>query len=72
MSADDPAATAPFTLTNRHGQRIGGLLDYPPGDAPLARALVLCHGYGGDKDGRYLRQIAATLVADGVAAIWRR
>jgi len=69
MSADDPAASAPFTLTNRRGQRIVGLLDYPPGDAPLAWTLVLCHGYGGDKDGRYLRQTAATLVADGVAVV---
>ena len=69
MSADLATTRQRFTLINRHGQRIVGLLDTPPGDGPLARTLVLCHGYGGDKDGRYLREIAATLVADGVAAV---
>lgn len=69
MREDHAVTSQRFTLTNRHGQRIVGLLDYPPGEVPVARALVLCHGYGGDKDGRYLRQIAATLVADGVAVV---
>ena len=69
MSTDNATTAQRFALTNRHGQRIVGLLDLPPGDASLARTLVLCHGYGGDKDGRYLRQIAATLVADGVAVV---
>ncbi len=69
MSTDNAAMAGRFTLTNRHGQRIVGLLDYPPGDTPVARTIVLCHGYGGDKDGRYLRQIAATLMADGVAVV---
>ena len=63
------AATERFTLTTRHGQRLVGLIDYPPGAAPVPRTLVLCHGYGGDKDGRYLRQIAATLNEAGDAAI---
>lgn len=69
MDADPPTMSQRFTLTNRHGQRIVGLLDAPPGDAPLARTIVLCHGYGGDKDGRYLREIAKTLVAEGVAVV---
>ncbi|MFN8540024.1 MAG: alpha/beta family hydrolase [Thermomicrobiales bacterium] len=60
--------TTRFTLTNRHGQRIVGLIDEPEGDAPIPRALVLCHGYGGDKDGRYLQRIAA-LTAAGAATI---
>lgn len=58
-----------FTLTTRHGQRLVGLLDYPTGTGPVARALVLCHGYGGDKDGRYLRQIAATVTEAGGAVV---
>lgn len=62
-------APLPFALTNRRGRRIVGLIDYPPGDGPVARTLVLCHGYGGDKDGRYLRRIAATLTAAGVATV---
>jgi alpha/beta superfamily hydrolase len=61
--------TAPITLTTRHGQRLVGAIDYPAGTAPVARTLVLCHGYGGDKDGRYLRQIATTLAADGAATV---
>lgn len=69
MSTDSAATAQRFTFSNRQGRRIVGLFDYPPGDAPVARMLVLCHGYGGDKDGRYLRQIAATLVADGVAVV---
>jgi alpha/beta superfamily hydrolase len=69
MNTDPATVSERFTLTNRHGQRIVGLLDAPPGDAPLARTIVLCHGYGGDKDGRYLREIAATLVAAGVAVV---
>ncbi len=69
MSADGVATAQPFTITNRHGRRIVGLLDAPPGDGPVARTLVLCHGYGGDKDGRYLRQIAATLLAVGIATV---
>ncbi|HEU5329921.1 MAG: alpha/beta hydrolase family protein [Thermomicrobiales bacterium] len=65
------AATAAtrFALTNRQGQRIVGLIDYPAGDGPVTRTLVLCHGYGGDKDGAYLRQIAATLTAAGSATV---
>jgi pimeloyl-ACP methyl ester carboxylesterase len=62
-------ATEQFTLTTRHGQRLVGLIDYPPGGAPVSRTLVLCHGYGGDKDGRYLRQIAATLNDAGDAVV---
>ncbi len=69
MSAGRFATAQPFTITNRHGRRIVGLLDAPPGTAPVARTLVLCHGYGGDKDGRYLRQIAATLLAADVAVV---
>ena len=62
-------ASERFTLTTRHGQRLVGLIDYPPGNAPVSRTLVLCHGYGGDKDGRYLRQIAATLNQAGDAVV---
>lgn len=69
MSDTGFGTMVPFTLTTRHGQRLVGMIDYPPGDAPVARTLVLCHGYGGDMAGRYLRQIAATLGADGVAAV---
>jgi dienelactone hydrolase len=58
--------TERFTLDNRRGRRIVGLIDYPPSDAPVRRVLVLCHGYGGDKDGRYLLRIAeAITAADG-------
>ncbi len=69
MSDTASGATAPFTLTTRHGQRLVGAIDYPAGDAPIARTLVLCHGYGGDMAGRYLRQIATTLGADGIATV---
>ena len=67
MSDTTTGTNAPFTLTTRHGQRLVGAIDYPTGDAPVARTLVLCHGYGGDMRGRYLRQIAATLTAATVA-----
>lgn len=69
MSDTAPGTTAPFTLTTRHGQRLVGASDYPAGTAPVARTLVLCHGYGGDMAGRYLRQIAATLTGAGVATV---
>jgi alpha/beta superfamily hydrolase len=58
-----------FVLSNRQGQRIVGLIDYPAEAGPVARTLALCHGYGGDKDGAYLRQIAATLTAAGIATV---
>ncbi|HEX5505302.1 MAG TPA: alpha/beta fold hydrolase [Thermomicrobiales bacterium] len=58
-----------FTLANRRGARIVGLLDYPAGDGPVGDVLVACHGYGGDKDGPYLRRIAATLTAAGIAVV---
>ncbi|HET8632387.1 MAG TPA: alpha/beta fold hydrolase [Thermomicrobiales bacterium] len=58
-----------FTLTNRRGARIVGLLDSPPGEVPVGDVLVACHGYGGDKDGPYLRRIAATLTAAGIAVV---
>jgi alpha/beta superfamily hydrolase len=61
--------SAPFTLTTRHGQQLVGVIDYPAGAGPVARTLVLCHGYGGDMAGRYLRQIAATLTEAGVATV---
>jgi pimeloyl-ACP methyl ester carboxylesterase len=63
------AETEHFALTTRHGQRLVGLVDEPPGTGPVARTLVLCHGYGGDKDGRYLRQIAATVTEAGGAVV---
>jgi len=66
---DQTSNIAPFTLTTRHGQRLVGAIDCPAGDAPVARTLVLCHGYGGDMAGGYLHQIAATLVAAGVATV---
>ncbi len=69
MSDAASGTTAPFTLATRHGQQLVGAIDYPAGDAPVARTLILCHGYGGDMAGRYLRQIAATLGADGVATV---
>lgn len=59
----------PFALTTRHGQQLVGAIDYPPGDAPIRATVVLCHGYGGDQEGRYLRQIATTLTAAGVATV---
>lgn len=58
-----------FTLTNHRGRRIAGLIDYPSGTEPVARTLVVCHGYGGDKDGDYLRRIAATLAEAGIAVV---
>lgn len=60
---------ARFTLTNRRGQRLVSLINYPSATEPVAHTLVLCHGYGGDKDGRYLREIAATLTAAGGATV---
>lgn len=63
-----PMAT-PFTLANRHGRRIVGAIDYPPGGAPVGVTVVLCHGYGGDMAGCYLRQITATLNEAGVATV---
>ena len=48
------AETERFVLTNRHGKRIAGLIDYPAGAGPVPDVLVVCHGYGGDKDGEYL------------------
>lgn len=58
-----------FTIRNRHGLRLVGAIDYPPGADPVRATVVLCHGYGGDMDGRYLRQIAATLTAVGAATV---
>ena len=62
-------ATERFTIANRRGRRIVGLIDYPPGVDPVGRTLILCHGYGGDKDGRYLRAIAAAATAAGGATV---
>lgn len=64
-----PGSPRRFTLRNRQGRRIVGLLDLPAGDGPVERALVACHGYGGDKDGAYLRHIATTLVEAGIAVV---
>ncbi len=61
--------TERFIFANRQGRRIVGLIDYPPGDAPVPRTLVLCHGYGGDKDGRYLRAIADAITGAGGATV---
>lgn len=58
-----------FTLRNRHGLQIVGLLDLPAGDEVVERTLVACHGYGGDKDGAYLRRIAATLTTADIAVV---
>lgn len=58
-----------FTLTTRHGQRLVGAIDYPPAALLISATVVLCHGYGGDMEGRYLRQIAATLTTVGVATV---
>lgn len=69
MSGTTPEIPTPFTLTTRHGQQLVGAIDYPAGAGPVARALVLCHGYGGDMAGRYLRRIAATLTEAGVATV---
>jgi dienelactone hydrolase len=65
----DRAETERFVLTNRHGKRIVGLIDYPAGTGPVPDVLVVCHGYGGDKDGEYLRAIAATLREAGIAVV---
>lgn len=69
MSDTTAGTTTPFTLTTRHDQRLVGAIDYPAGDAPVARTLILCHGYGGDMAGRYLHQIATTLDTAGVATV---
>lgn len=58
-----------FTITNRRGQRLVGLIDYPEGEAPVAQLFVACHGYGGNKEGRYLEVIAATLTGAGMALV---
>lgn len=62
-------ATERFAIANRRGRRIVGLIDYPPGADPVGRTLVLCHGYGGDKDGRHLRSIAAAAADTGGATV---
>ena len=62
-------ATERFIFANRRGRRIVGLIDYPPGADPVARTLVLCHGYGGDKDGRYLATIANAVTGAGGATV---
>jgi alpha/beta superfamily hydrolase len=61
--------TEPFRMLNRRGQRLIGLIDYPDGAAPVAKLFVACHGYGGNKEGRYLRVIAATLTAAGMGMV---
>lgn len=58
-----------FVLSNRHGRRIVGLIDLPDGEAPLADPLILCHGYGGDKEGAHLRAIADAVVEAGIGAV---
>src|SRR5213080_3761446 len=63
------AETERFVLTNRHGKRIVGLIDYPAAMGPVPSVLVVCHGYGGDKDGEYLRAIAAVLREAGIAVV---
>lgn len=59
----------PFRMLNRRGQRLMGLIDYPADEAPVAKLFVACHGYGGNKEGRYLRVIAATLTAAGMGMV---
>ena len=61
--------TERFTITNRQGKRLVGLIDYPAGDGAVGKLLVACHGYGGDKDGRYLRTIADTLTTAGMGLV---
>ncbi|MGI8914458.1 MAG: alpha/beta hydrolase family protein [Chloroflexota bacterium] len=61
--------TERFVLTNRRGQRLVGLIDYPDGDAPVEKLFVGCHGYGGEKEGRYLLAIATTLTAAGMGMV---
>jgi len=61
--------TERFTITNRQGKRLVGLIDYPAGAAPIGKVFVGCHGYGGDKEGRYLQVIAATLTTAGMAMV---
>jgi alpha/beta superfamily hydrolase len=61
--------TERFTITNRQGKRLVGLVDYPAGDGAVGKLFVACHGYGGDKDGRYLRTIAGTLTTAGMGMV---
>lgn len=46
-----------------------GLIDYPAGEAPVAKLFVSCHGYGGNKEGRYLRVIAGRLTTAGMGMV---
>ena len=61
--------TERFTLTTRHGMRLVGLVDYPDGEGPVGQVLALCHGYGGNKEGFYLRTITAALTEAGIAGV---
>ena len=36
--------SARFTLANRRGRRIVGLIDYPPGDGPVERTRISIQG----------------------------
>lgn len=61
--------TESFAISNRRGRRLVGLIDYPPGREPVSQLLVACHGYGGNKEGKYLTVIGATLNAVGMALV---
>ncbi|HEV7215919.1 MAG TPA: alpha/beta family hydrolase [Chloroflexota bacterium] len=61
--------TERFSITNRRGKRLVGLIDYPAGTSAVGKLFVACHGYGGNKEGRYLRTISDTLTTAGMGNV---
>jgi alpha/beta superfamily hydrolase len=61
--------TERFRMNNRRGRHLVGLIDYPAGTAPVPKVFVCCHGYGGNKEGRYLQTIGSTLMTAGMGMV---
>lgn len=53
-----------ITLTNKHGQKLVGVLD----DTGSRELVVLCHGFRSSKESGTLVNLAAALVSEGISA----
>lgn len=58
---------SPFTLVNRHGERLAH--SFTPGPEGGREIVVLAHGVTSDHDRPYLNALAAALAGRGVAAL---
>lgn len=60
---------SPLALHNRHGMRMAATLALPAGGPPLLAAVLLVHGFRGNREERHMRQIAHGIASRGVAAL---